>query len=501
MDQAQLLALGKDLLLLISPLVAQGAIQKLGENTTDATSGLLKRAWGLLQGRLKSNDAQSALTVYQSLPNSADIQALVAQQIAAHFQADQAAITELRQLVEQLRVSADKPSAQRTHQVNVSGNAQVGTAVAGDFHGDLTVGPIDFSRKTIIAPGRSAASPQPVAPAARSRPALPSALSADGEHFSYGHALLIGVGAYQHDWLSAPTTAADARELGALLRDPQVAGYPATQVRVLTDAQATRAGILAALDDFAQRLKIAERPTAVLFFAGHGKQHESDYYLLPHDYDREHIAGSAISAALFHEKIASIRQHAQKLIVLLNCCHSGGIGDRVLDDKQPKEAGDTPPAAFYQPLVTGGGQVVISAARPWQKAGAGSPHAPAQTLFGARLLEALRGQAPGDSAGIGVFELFTYLSKHIPADATTIDYEGKPLVQEPLLYAHQLDSNIALALRPGWQGGTLDADLATMIEELAQAEIELASYAREADAPAELRAKRDALLARIEAGG
>ena len=120
---------------------------------------------------------------------------------------------------------------------------------------------------------------------------------------------------------------------------------------------------------------------------------------------------------------------------------------------------------------------------------------------GARLLEALRGQAPGDSAGIGVFELFTYLSKHIPADATTIDYEGKPLVQEPLLYAHQLDSNIALALRPGWQGGTLDADLATMIEELAQAEIELASYAREADAPAELRAKRDALLARIEAGG
>ena len=79
MDQTQLLDLGKQLVLLLSPLIAQGAIQKIGENTTDATAGLFKRAWSMLQSRFKSSEAQSALMVYQSLPQSRDVQALVAQ--------------------------------------------------------------------------------------------------------------------------------------------------------------------------------------------------------------------------------------------------------------------------------------------------------------------------------------------------------------------------------------------------------------------------------------
>ena len=66
-----------------------------------------------------------------------------------------------------------------------------------------------------------------------------------------------------------------------------------------------------------------------------------------------------------------------------------------------------------------------------------------------------------------------------------------------MLYAHQLDANVAVALRPGWQGGTLDADLADIIEELARVEIELAGYAREADAPKELIGRRDGLLQRL----
>jgi hypothetical protein len=66
MDQAQLLDLAKQLLLLISPLVAQGALAKIGENTTDATQNLLKRTWGLLQARFKgAPKAQAALTSYE----------------------------------------------------------------------------------------------------------------------------------------------------------------------------------------------------------------------------------------------------------------------------------------------------------------------------------------------------------------------------------------------------------------------------------------------------
>ena len=113
--------------------------------------------------------------------------------------------------------------------------------------------------------------------------------------------------------------------------------------------------------------------------------------------------------------------------MLLNCCHSGGVGDAVLDETTNQAAGDAPPLDFYQPLVAGSGQVVISAARPWQKAGASAPATPAHTLFGARLLDGLRGQAPGAAPGIGVFALFSYLSTQVPADARQIIYQAKPL--------------------------------------------------------------------------
>jgi hypothetical protein len=109
----------------------------------------------------------------------------------------------------------------------------------------------------------------------------------------------------------------------------------------------------------------------------------------------------------------------------------------------------------------------------------------------------LRGQAPGESVGIGVFELFSYLSAHIPIDARKIRYNWRPLAQEPLLYAHQLDQNIAVALRPGWQGGALSNDLVEIIEQLMEAEVALANYASEAQAPVSLIQRRDELLARL----
>ncbi len=285
----------------------------------------------------------------------------------------------------------------------------------------------------------------------------------------------------------------DARELAALLRNPQVAAYPADQVRVLTDAKATRANILDALEELAHN---AAGGTALIMFSGHGEPVDGDYALLPYDADLANLAASSLTSELFQRRIAKIRERAQRLVVLLNCCHAGGVGDAVLAPDAAVLSGAAPPPSFYEPLVVGSGQqVVISSSRPQQKSGARSGVHPQHTTFGAHLLDALRGKVPGDGAGMGIFELFAYLRAQVPADAQRITYRGLPLQQEPLFYASQLDANIAVALRPGWQGGTLGSDLEQQVRRLAELELYLAL--NEANAPPALRAERDRILALI----
>ncbi len=72
--------------------------------------------------------------------------------------------------------------------------------------------------------------------------------------FTHGHALIIGVGSYRFaPHLNVPITVADAEAVAAVLRDPRFCSYPADQVTLLADGNATREGILAALADLAQR--------------------------------------------------------------------------------------------------------------------------------------------------------------------------------------------------------------------------------------------------------
>ena len=60
--------------------------------------------------------------------------------------------------------------------------------------------------------------------------------------FTHGYALVIGIGAYRH-LRGLARTATDARDLNAVLVDPDRCGYPRAQVALLVDEQATKAVI------------------------------------------------------------------------------------------------------------------------------------------------------------------------------------------------------------------------------------------------------------------
>lgn len=139
--------------------------------------------------------------------------------------------------------------------------------------------------------------------------------------FASGHALIIGVGG------DLPSAVDDAEGLADILKDEERCTYPSDQVQLLTGPAANRQGILAALDALAQSTD--DDSTVVVYFSGHGYEVPTSvdgvYFLMPHGYDVNRLKTTAIKGAEFTAKLRAIP--AQKLLLLLNCCHAGGVGE------------------------------------------------------------------------------------------------------------------------------------------------------------------------------
>lgn len=144
-------------------------------------------------------------------------------------------------------------------------------------------------------------------------------------------ALVIGIDAYQRDTRITPLqgTVNDARAMERFLREH--AGYRPENVRLLLDAQATRAGILAAIEEWLIR---GTRPgdRVLLHFSGHGAQvralnpadvHDQvlvsvDTYVDADGNLRNFVRDKELGALL--DRIPD-----RKVTVVVDACHSGAI--------------------------------------------------------------------------------------------------------------------------------------------------------------------------------
>ncbi len=261
------------------------------------------------------------------------------------------------------------------------------------------------------------------------------------------HALVVGIANYENIPVLPPTVLADAGDIAALLADPQVGGYPAANVRLLRDGAASKAGLLAALADLAQ----ASTPdsTVLFYLSSHGGRIEdgpyAGEYLLPVDTDYstdQAIAQTAIAGADFTKALAAIP--ARKLLVLMDCCHAGGIG-------QPK--GVTAPTikaglpdSYYDALKSGKGRVILAAARPDEFSWV-LPNA-ANSLFTAHLLAGLRGGIASEDGLVRIFDVFEYVQPRVTADRSD---------QHPIFKA-ELEDNFPVALYLGGKKGAVPKD-------------------------------------------
>jgi WD40 repeat protein len=135
------------------------------------------------------------------------------------------------------------------------------------------------------------------------------------------YVLAVGVSAYQDEALHLDLAAKDALDFGAAWNEQKGGLYSGVEVKVLTDAQATKGDILDGLE-WLQR-QVTAKDVAVLFFAGHGiNDSTGGFYFLPVEADLERLKRTGISQSDITSTVTSI---AGKVLVFMDACHSGNL--------------------------------------------------------------------------------------------------------------------------------------------------------------------------------
>lgn len=136
------------------------------------------------------------------------------------------------------------------------------------------------------------------------------------------YVLAVGVGQYAHKDIGALAFAAkDARDFAAAVQRQQGRLYSQVEVRLLTDAQATRDEIVDGLE-WLQR-QVTQHDVGMLFFAGHGINDAAlGYTFLPANADPDRLKRTGVGMADVRSTLASL---AGKALFFFDTCHAGNV--------------------------------------------------------------------------------------------------------------------------------------------------------------------------------
>ncbi|MDP6960364.1 MAG: PEGA domain-containing protein [Dehalococcoidia bacterium] len=223
-------------------------------------------------------------------------------------------------------------------------------------------------------------------------------------------ALIIGVEEYEDAEInSLRYSVDDAEALYNFLTDPDKGRFKAENVRLLVDSatekrlKPIKANILHYLKEWLVP-KVEVDDTVLIFFSGHGMMYGDHKYLLPADTDTFYTPAYAIDNLEFIEAIDLLK--AEKVITLLDSCHSGGVS------RSGKGIGDFLPDDFYSQFESAKGRVTLASCDgneqsfEWEEKGHG--------VFTYFLLDGLNGSANQDGdAAIGFDELAEYVGAQV----------------------------------------------------------------------------------------
>jgi hypothetical protein len=151
---------------------------------------------------------------------------------------------------------------------------------------------------------------------------LTSLVYADTRH----HALIVGVGQYSEASESTPLLGVP-KDMEMARRMALAMGVPDSQIVELRDSQATKSNIVAALERLKQQVGVGER--VFIYFSGHGTSYSTpkgcEQGVVPYTPAR-HTFDDVISETELATYTSKISEKADKAIVMIDACFSGGLG-------------------------------------------------------------------------------------------------------------------------------------------------------------------------------
>jgi len=225
--------------------------------------------------------------------------------------------------------------------------------------------------------------------------------------------LFLGVDRYADPaakWLTSACR--DARALQALFLD-NLGGDAA----LLLDEQATHSAIASA---FADLQRAAAEDVVVIAFSGHGTPtHE----LAPYDADPRRPADTMVSAEQLCRWVSAIP--AANLLLVLDCCFSGGTGAKVMPTDLVARGPPSDIAIIER--IAGAGRIVLTAASANQEAFESRERG--HGLLSLHLLAGLQGAQEVVSAGkVQIYRLLEYVTRRVVDEA-----RGKGRSQTPTI--------------------------------------------------------------------
>lgn len=276
-------------------------------------------------------------------------------------------------------------------------------------------------------------------------------------------ALIVGVSIFKDPSINLRFCAKDAKDFSEFLVKEK--NFAPDHIQLLTDSSATRANILSMLGNKWLPRVAAPDDLVVIYFSSHGSPSSLDVggvnYLVAHDTDVNDLYSTGIA---FQDlsRIIKERVHCDRVICLLDACHSGVAA--------PSAKGLVKAANVNVDLIVQGtGQLVLSSSSPNQRSWESKRYQ--GSVFTRHLIEGLRKNGVFTKLG----DAFSYLHDEVQREVL----RDRGVLQDPIM-------------KSKWEGTDLIIGAPPAAPSIGLIDIELPDSAKTSNKPGRDKAKASA---------